>query len=86
MTCYLDEGFDIDEDGAYIERSVGIYDTVTNNALLLYAMNGEREDKKQEAFGAVKKPHLQPLPHPRGRHGRNGFINPPGPRGRAGCY
>ena len=55
LNLYLDEGFDIDEDGAYIERSVGIYDTVTNNALMLYVLNGDREDKKREALRAVRK-------------------------------
>ena len=55
LDLYLDEGFDIDEDGAYIERSIGVYDTVTDNALMLYAVNSEREDKKQEALEAVRK-------------------------------
>ena len=55
LDLYLNEGFDIDDDGAYIERSIGVYDTVTDNALMLYAVNGERDDKKQEALAAVQK-------------------------------
>ncbi|MEM6430453.1 MAG: hypothetical protein AAF708_14525, partial [Deinococcota bacterium] len=55
LDLYLDEGFDIDADGAYIERSVGIYDTVSNNALMLYILNGTREDVKQHARVAVRK-------------------------------
>ena len=52
---YLDEGFDIDEDGAYLERSSTIYDTVANNSLLLYALSAEREDKRQQALAAVRQ-------------------------------
>lgn len=55
LDLYLNEGFDCDADGAYLERSVGIYDTVSNNALMFYALHGQREDKKQEALEAVKK-------------------------------
>ena len=34
---YLDEGIDVDADGAYTEHSVGVYDAVCNRSLLLYA-------------------------------------------------
>ncbi len=50
---YLAEGFDIDEDGAYIERSVGIYDTVTNRALLFIAENWPDEVIRASAIEAV---------------------------------
>ena len=50
---YLAEGFDADEEGAYIERSVGIYDTVSNRALLFIAENWE--DASQSALDAVNR-------------------------------
>lgn len=37
---YLAEGFDLDPDGFYIERSVGNYDGVTNRSLLLLHLCG----------------------------------------------
>ena len=37
IEAYLAEGFDIDADGAYIERSSGIYDSVCDRSLLLLA-------------------------------------------------
>jgi hypothetical protein len=37
IEAYLAEGFDIDADGAYIERSAGIYDSVCDRSLLLLA-------------------------------------------------
>ena len=37
VDAYLAEGFDIDEDGAYLERSSGIYDSVCDRSLLLLA-------------------------------------------------
>ncbi len=37
IRSYLDEGFDVDEEGTYLERSIGVYDAVTNRSLLLFA-------------------------------------------------
>lgn len=37
IDAYLAEGFDVDEEGAYIERSVGVYDAVCDRSLLLLA-------------------------------------------------
>jgi hypothetical protein len=37
VEAYLDEGFDIDAEGAYLEHSAGIYDSVCDRSLLLLA-------------------------------------------------
>ncbi len=37
VDAYLAEGIDIDAEGAYLERSIGVYDGVTNRSLLLLA-------------------------------------------------
>ncbi|MBZ0293849.1 MAG: hypothetical protein K8L99_14885 [Anaerolineae bacterium] len=37
VEAYLAEGFDISDEGTYIERSVGVYDAITDRALLLLA-------------------------------------------------
>jgi hypothetical protein len=39
VEAYLAEGIDIDAEGAFIERSVGVYDAVNNRSLLLIAEN-----------------------------------------------
>ncbi|MAS37478.1 MAG: hypothetical protein CL610_25990 [Anaerolineaceae bacterium] len=39
VQAYIAEGFDIDAEGTYLERSVGVYDAVTNRSLLLFADN-----------------------------------------------
>jgi hypothetical protein len=39
IRAYLAEGIDIDDEGTYLERSVGVYDAVTNRSLLLFADN-----------------------------------------------
>lgn len=39
IDAYLAEGLDIDADGAYLERSIGVYDAVTARSLLFYAEN-----------------------------------------------
>lgn len=44
VESYLAEGFDIDADGTYIERSIGVYDSVNNRALLLIAEFWNRPD------------------------------------------
>lgn len=37
VQAYLAEGYDIDDEGAFIERSVGVYDAVNDRSLLLIA-------------------------------------------------
>lgn len=39
VEAYLAEGFDIDAEGTFIERSVGVYDAVNTRSLLLIAEN-----------------------------------------------
>jgi len=39
VDAYLAEGYDIDEEGAFIERSVGVYDAVNDRSLLMIAAN-----------------------------------------------
>ena len=55
IRSYIAEGFDADEEGAYIERSVGIYDTVSNRALMFFAENWDDKEKVEEAFQAVNR-------------------------------
>ena len=55
LDLYLQEGFDVDEDGAYLERSSGVYDTVTNNSLLLFSLHTDNTERKQAAQEAVRK-------------------------------
>ncbi len=50
---YLAEGLDIDADGAYLERSIGVYDAVTARSLLFYIEN--------TADSAVTMPILRAL-------------------------
>ncbi len=44
VEAYLAEGFDIDEDGTFIERSIGVYDAVNDRSLLLIAEFWNRPD------------------------------------------
>jgi hypothetical protein len=44
IRAYLDEGFDVDEEGTYLERSIGVYDAVTNRSLLLLAEHWDDAD------------------------------------------
>jgi hypothetical protein len=44
VEAYLAEGFDIDTEGTYIERSVGVYDAVNNRSLLFIAEHWNRPD------------------------------------------
>ena len=37
ITAYLAEGFDLDDEGMYLERSAGVYDAVCDRSLLLLA-------------------------------------------------
>lgn len=55
IQSYIAEGFDADEEGAYIERSVGIYDTVSNRALLHFAENWSNEHDVTAALDAVER-------------------------------
>lgn len=50
---YVAEGFDADEEGAYIERSVGIYDAVSNRTLMFFAENGHNPADVDAALNAV---------------------------------
>ena len=52
IRSYLNEGFDVDEEGTYLERSIGVYDAVTNRSLLLLAEHWHDQadlDKIQDA-------------------------------------
>ncbi|XHR30574.1 MAG: hypothetical protein ACFUZC_08420 [Chthoniobacteraceae bacterium] len=51
MDAYLAEGLDIDSDGFWLERSVGIYDGVTNRSLLIL----QEYDRLPGALEAVRK-------------------------------
>ena len=51
VEAYLAEGFDIDADGTFIERSIGVYDAVNNRSLLIIGEYWDRPD----AFDAVAK-------------------------------
>lgn len=55
IKSYIAEGFDADEEGAYIERSVGIYDTVSNRALMFFAENWDDPEAVQSALDAVNR-------------------------------
>ncbi len=54
MNAYLAEGFDADAEGAYLERSVGVYDAVTNRSLLLVAAHWPDEAVRAAAFASVR--------------------------------
>lgn len=55
IQSYIAEGFDADEEGAYIERSVGVYDTVSNRALLHFAESWSNEADVQAALEAIHR-------------------------------
>lgn len=55
IKSYIAEGFDADEEGAYIERSVGIYDTVSNRALMFFAENWDNPVEVEAALDAVNR-------------------------------
>lgn len=54
VRAYVAEGFDADADGAYLERSVGVYDAVTNRSLLLFADHWDDEHDIRAAHEAIK--------------------------------
>jgi hypothetical protein len=53
IRAYVAEGFDIDAEGTYLERSVGVYDAVTNRSLLLFADHWQDPDDIAAARAAV---------------------------------
>ncbi|MEM7131925.1 MAG: hypothetical protein AAF702_36765 [Chloroflexota bacterium] len=55
VAAYLAEGFDIDPEGTFIERSVGVYDAVNTRSLLLIAANWPNETVQNEALEAVRR-------------------------------
>jgi hypothetical protein len=55
IRAYLAEGIDIDDEGTYLERSVGVYDAVTNRSLLLFADNWHDSGEIAMAREAVRR-------------------------------
>ena len=55
IRTYLAEGFDIDEEGAFIERSVGVYDAVNTRSLLLLAAHWPDDETRNAALKAVRR-------------------------------
>ncbi|MBN1564551.1 MAG: hypothetical protein JXA10_11970 [Anaerolineae bacterium] len=53
VRAYVAEGFDVDAEGTYLERSVGVYDAVTNRSLLIFADHWDDEADIQAAHEAV---------------------------------
>lgn len=47
IEAYLAEGVDIDADGAFLERSIGVYDGVTDRSLLLLAERWDAPDVRE---------------------------------------
>lgn len=54
LRAYLAEGFDADDEGAYLERSVGVYDAVTDRSLLLVAAHWPDAAVVAAAHAAVR--------------------------------
>lgn len=54
VNAYLAEGFDIDAEGAFIERSVGVYDAVNTRSLLLIAEHWPDANVQASALDAVE--------------------------------
>lgn len=55
IQAYLAESFDIDDEGTFIERSVGVYDAVNTRSLLLIAANWPDDEVRQVALDAVRR-------------------------------
>lgn len=53
VRAYVAEGFDVDAEGTYLERSVGVYDAVTNRSLLLFADHWDDSDDLAAVYAAV---------------------------------
>jgi hypothetical protein len=54
VRAYVAEGFDLDAEGTYLERSMGVYDAVTNRSLLLFAENWDDPDDIAAAHAAAE--------------------------------
>ena len=55
INLYLAEGLDIDADGAYLERSIGVYDAVTARSLLFYVENTADSAATMPVLAAVER-------------------------------
>ncbi len=55
IRAYVAEGFDVDAEGTYLERSVGVYDAVTNRSLLLFADHWDDVDDLAAVQDAVTR-------------------------------
>lgn len=54
IAAYVAEGFDVDAEGAFIERSAAIYDAVTDRSLLLLADHWDDAETRARAYAAVR--------------------------------
>ena len=54
IAAYVAEGFDVDTEGAFIERSAAIYDAVNDRSLLLLADHWDDADTRTRASAAVR--------------------------------
>lgn len=55
VEAYIVEGIDIDEDGTYLERSIAVYDAVTNRSLAFYADNIGQESEKSRIYAIISR-------------------------------
>jgi hypothetical protein len=53
IDAYLAEGLDIDADGAYLERSIGVYDAVSARSLLFYAEHTKDTAMRKQLLDAI---------------------------------
>jgi hypothetical protein len=54
IAAYVAEGFDVDAEGAFIERSAAIYDAVNDRSLLLLADHWDDPETRARAYAAVR--------------------------------